>query len=199
MLALGVALHLWGLGRTGMRGDEAVYAGQAAVLAGAEGYDRHFILASRGNSNFLLYQELLSLVYRLVGVGDLAARLMSAILSTATVVVVFLTGRALYGRSAALLGALLLTISSYALSLGRLALLDPLVALLYTLALLCMIQWDRSRRTGWLVALAVTVSLAIQAKIVGVLLGVVFVGYLLLTGRWRALTWRGCCSPVPRS
>jgi hypothetical protein len=48
MLALGVVLHLWGLGRTGMRGDEAVYAGQAAVLAGAEGYDRHFILASRG-------------------------------------------------------------------------------------------------------------------------------------------------------
>ena len=191
MLALGVALHLWGLGRTGMRGDEAVYAGQAAILAGAEGYDRHFLLASRGNSNFLLYQELLSLVYRLVGVGDLAARLMSAILSTATVVVVFLTGRALYGRSAALLGALLLTISSYALSLGRLALLDPLVALLYTLALLCMIQWDRSRRTGWLVALAVTVSLAIQAKIVGVLLGAIFVGYLLLTGRWRALTWRG--------
>jgi hypothetical protein len=190
VLVLAGLLHLWQLNRTGLRGDEAVYSGQAAVLAGAEGYQRHFLLVSRGNSNFLLFQELLSLIYRLFGVGDLAGRLMSAVLSIATVLVVFLTGRLLYGRWAALLAALLLGLSSYALSLGRLALLDPLVALLSSVAVLCLVLWDRNRRTAWLVAFAAMVSLALQAKVVGVLLGGVFVGYLLVTRSWRALTIR---------
>jgi hypothetical protein len=187
---LSLALHLWQLDRTGLRGDEAVYAGQAAVLADAPGYSRHFLLVSRGSSNFLLHQELLSLVYRVVGVSDLAARLVSAVLSTATVGVVFLAGRTLYGRRAGLLAAMLLAVSAYALSLGRLALLDPMITLLFALALLMLALWDRGKQPVWLALFAASVSLAIQAKVVGVLLAGVFLGHLVITGSWRSLTRR---------
>lgn len=190
VLLASAVLHVWQLDRTGLRGDEAVYAGQAAVLADAPGYERHFLLSSRGNSNFLLFQALLSLVYRVVGVSDIAARLVSASLSTATVLVVFLIGRRLYGRLAGVLGAALLAVSAYALSLGRLALLDPLLALLFAVGLLCLVSWDTTRRPQWLVAFAAVCSLAVQAKVVGVLLLAVLALHLAVTGDGRRIGWR---------
>jgi len=66
IVGMAAFLRLWNLGRVGFRGDEAVYAGQAAVLAGVEDLQRYFILLSRGNSNFLLYQHVVAVVYRLL-------------------------------------------------------------------------------------------------------------------------------------
>ena len=57
IVAVAAGLRLWNLARVGFGGDEAVYAGQAAVLSGDDEMRRHFILASRGNSNLLLYQS----------------------------------------------------------------------------------------------------------------------------------------------
>ncbi len=78
IISLAAFLRFWELGRVGLRGDEAVYAGQAAVLAGAKEYGRFFILQSRGDSNFLLFQEVVSVVYRVTGVSDLSARAVAA-------------------------------------------------------------------------------------------------------------------------
>src|SRR6266511_1482557 len=64
VIGLAASLRLWNLGGVGFRGDEAVYAGQSAVLSGAQAMRRHFILLSRGNSNFLLYQHAVALVFR---------------------------------------------------------------------------------------------------------------------------------------
>jgi hypothetical protein len=61
IVAVGGLLRFWNLDRVGFRGDEAVYAGQAAVLAGVDELQRWFILMSRGNSNFLLFQRVVSL------------------------------------------------------------------------------------------------------------------------------------------
>ena len=69
IMALAAFLRFWDLNRVGLRGDEAVYAGQAAVLAGAKGFGPYFILQSRGDSNFLLFQEVVSVVYRVAGAG----------------------------------------------------------------------------------------------------------------------------------
>jgi len=190
VIGLAAAVRLWNLGGVSLRGDEAVYAGQSAVLAGAEGMRRHFILLSRGNSNFLLYQQLVGLVFRAVGISDVAARVVAALCSTLTVPVTFLIARALHGRRAALFAALLLAISSYSVALGRLALLDSLLTLLFSLGILFLVQWDRTRRNAYLWAFAATAALTIQAKVVGSLLLVVFGLYLLLTGSWRALSPR---------
>jgi hypothetical protein len=176
-------LRFWNLGRVGFRGDEAVYAGQAAVLAGVDGMDRFFILMSRGNSNFLLFQRLVSLVYRTFGTSDVGARVVAATFSTLTILTVFAIARVLSSRRAALCAALLLALSSYSVVLARLALLDSTLTFLVTLAMLCLAKWDRTSKPAWLYAYGASAALAIQAKIVGVLLLPILGMYLLLSRR----------------
>jgi hypothetical protein len=188
LVAVGGLLRFWNLDRVGFRGDEAVYAGQAAVLAGVEELQRWFILMSRGNSNFLLFQRVVSLAYRMFGVSDVLARAVAATFSTLTIVVVFAIARSLYTRRVALIAALLLAVSSYSVVLGRLALLDSTLTFLVTLAMLCLARWDRTSRSAWLYGFAACVALAIQAKIVGVLLLPIVGGYLLVLR--RRLPWR---------
>src|SRR6266581_558030 len=154
---------MWQLDAVGLRGDEAVYAGQAALLAGTPGMDRWFVLASRGNSNFLAFQWITSLFYRIFGVSDFTPRMISAVLSTLTVVVVYVISRLLYGRVAGVFAGLTLAISSYAVGLGRLALLDSTLAFLVALSMLCLVTWHHSGRTAWLVAFGGSAAFAIQA------------------------------------
>jgi hypothetical protein len=190
VIALAAFLRLWNLGGVGFRGDEAVYAGQSAVLAGARAMRRHFILVSRGNSNFLLYQQIVALFYRAVGISDVAARVVAALCSTLTVPVTFLIAKLLYGRRAALYAALVLALSSYAVALGRLALLDSTLTLLLSLGILFLVKWDQTRRGVYLCAFAAAAAFTIQAKLIGSLLVVIFGLYVLLGQRWRALTLR---------
>ena len=149
IVAVGGLLRCWNLDRVGFRGDEAVYAGQAAVLAGVDELQRWFILMSRGNSNFLLFQRIVSLAYRMFGVSDVGARAVAASFSTMTIVVVFAIARTLYTRRAALIAALLLAVSSYSVFLARLALLDATLTFLVTVAMLCLARWDRTSRGFW--------------------------------------------------
>jgi hypothetical protein len=204
IVGVGGLLRFWNLDRVGFRGDEAVYAGQAAVLSGVEDLQRWFILMSRGNSNFLLYQRIVSLAYRMFGVSDVLARGVAAAFSTMTVVVVFAIARTLYTRRVALIAALLLAVSSYSVALARLALLDATLTFLVTTAMLCLARWDRTDKPAWLYGFGACVALAIQAKIVGVLLLPILAVYLLVSRRRLPLrlvalttaTFLVCLSPV---
>jgi Dolichyl-phosphate-mannose-protein mannosyltransferase len=197
IVAVASILRLWDLTRVGFRGDEAVYAGQAAVLAGDHAMDRYFILASRGNSNFLIYQEVVSFFYRLFGVSDLTARVVSAVFSILTVVALYFVGRVLYGRRAAALGAGALALSSYAVGLGRLALLDSTATFFIVMAVLFLALWLRSpREDQWLCCFAAATMLAAQAKVAGILILVVFAALLLVNGAWRMLRWQAIVKAV---
>jgi 4-amino-4-deoxy-L-arabinose transferase-like glycosyltransferase len=180
--ALAAFTRLWQLNQVGLRGDEAVYAGQAAVLAGAKDFGRYFILQSRGDSNFLLFQEVVSLAYRVTGVGDGTARAVAAAFSILTVVVVYGIGATLFGRRTGLFSALLLAVDGYSVMLGRLALLDSTLTFLFATAMLCAARWNATKRSGWLYGFAATASLTVQAKIVGGL-ALLVVGAYLLIGR----------------
>jgi hypothetical protein len=81
ILVIALLPRVWHLMAAGFRGDEAVYAGQAGILAGDEELKKYFVLTSRGNSNFLLYQEMVAAVYFIFGVSDIAARLVSVVFS----------------------------------------------------------------------------------------------------------------------
>jgi Dolichyl-phosphate-mannose-protein mannosyltransferase len=188
--ALAAFLRLWELGRVGLRGDEAVYAGQAAVLAGAKDLSRYFILQSRGDSNFLLFQEIVSVVYRVAGVGDVTARAVAAAFSILTVIVVYGIGATLFGRRTGLFSALLLAVSGYSVMLGRLALLDSTLTFLFATAMLCAAKWTATKRSGWLYGFAATAALTVQAKIVGGLALLVVATYLLITRSTGQITWR---------
>ena len=189
-MALAAFLRLWDLGRVGLRGDEAVYAGQAAVLAGAKGFGPYFILQSRGDSNFLLFQELVSVAYRVAGAGDVTARSVAAVFSVLTVAVVYGIGATLFGWRTGLFSALLLSVSGYSVMLGRLALLDSTLTFLFATAMLCAAKWTATRRSGWLYGFAATAALTVQAKIVGGLALLVVATYLLISRSTGELNWR---------
>jgi Dolichyl-phosphate-mannose-protein mannosyltransferase len=190
IVALAALLRFWDLGRVGLRGDEAVYAGQAAVLAGAKGFGPYFILQSRGDSNFLLFQELVSVAYRFAGAGDVTARSVAAAFSVLTVAVVYGIGATLFGRRTGLFSALLLSVSGYSVMLGRLALLDSTLTFLFAAAMLCAAKWTTTRRSGWLYGFAATAALTVQAKIVGGLALLVVATYLLISRSTGELNWR---------
>ena len=183
-------IRLWDIGSIGFRGDEAVYAGQAAIISGSEEMERYFVLISRGNSNFLLYQYFLSFFYFVFGVSDVLARVVSALFSTLTVLITFELGRTWYGKRVGLLAALLLAVSGYSVALGRLALLDATLTFFFALAVLCIAKWNQTRNQAWLYGFAAAAALAIQAKVTGGLVLPIFAIYLLMTGQYRNLSIR---------
>jgi hypothetical protein len=198
VVVLAAVVRLWQLTAVGFGGDEAVYAGQAALLAHVPGMDRWFIAASRGNSNFLVTQWLVSLFYRAFGVSDFTPRLLSAIASVATVVLVYLIARQLYaGRRDALFAALVMSISGYTVLLGRLALLDATACFFITAAMYCLTRWLTSDRSVWLALFVVATAVAIEAKVTNTLILPIAVLMLLLTGAWRRLTPRRVLVLVP--
>lgn len=190
LVAVASFVRLWRLSAVGFRGDEAVYAGQAALLAHTGGMDRWFILASRGNSNFLVYQWTVAVVYRLIGVSDTAARVVSAAFSVLTVVLVYVIGRLLYDRRSGFLAGLILATSGYAIALGRLALLDSTVTFFITLAMLCLVKWHLTGRSAWLAGLGVMTAIATQTKVTSVLIVPIAVVFFLVSDDWRRLRLR---------
>jgi hypothetical protein len=181
IVGIAVLPRLWGVTDVGLRGDEAVYAGQSAVLAGDDELDRYFVLASRGNSNFLFYQQVVAAVYLLFGVSDVAARLVAIGFSTATVLVCFELGRTLYSKHVGLLAGLFFALSGYGVLLGRLALLDSTLVFLFSLSLMFFAKWLMTGRDRWLYAFAAALAWTIQAKVTGGLVLVIAVNYLLVS------------------
>lgn|GEM_PF-1318128 len=180
--------RMWAMTDVGLRGDEAVYAGQAAVLAGDDQLDRYFVLASRGNSNFLFYQEVVAFIYLLFGVSDMAARLVAIGFSLGTVLVCFGIGKTLYGRNVGLLAALFVALSGYSVLLGRLALLDSTLVFMFSLSFLCFAKWLTTTRNTWLYAFAACTALTMQAKVTGVLVLVIALNYLLVSKELHRLS-----------
>ena len=188
ILVIAAIPRVWAITDVGLRGDEAVYAGQAAVLAGDDTLDRYFVLASRGNSNFLFYQQVVALIYLIFGVSDVAARLVAIGFSLATVLVCFSLGRILYNRNVGLLAALFVALSGYSVLLGRLALLDSTLVFLFSLSLLCFAKWITTSRSVWLYAFAACAAMTIQAKVTGVLVLVIALNYLLVSKELHRLS-----------
>src|SRR5207249_931147 len=168
---LGIAIftRFWMLGGTGFSGDEAVYSGQAAVIAGKSEMARYFVLISRGNSNFLMFQYLVAGAYHLFGISDAVPRIVSAVFSTLTVPIAYELGRTLFNRRVAIGSAILLAVSSYTIALGRLALLDAALGFFFALSMLFAAKWIRSHQKLWLYAFAGAAALTIQVKVTGVL------------------------------
>jgi 4-amino-4-deoxy-L-arabinose transferase-like glycosyltransferase len=136
----------------------------------------------------LLYW-LIEVSYALFGVQVWAARLVPALAVHGCVLLVYLLGRRSVGERAAFWGALALGLAPGWTSMGRLLLMDSLLTLWTTLALLCAfeaVRGDRLRWGWWLVA-----SLACG---LGVLTKGPVALVLLLPPLWlqRRLTGAGC-------
>jgi 4-amino-4-deoxy-L-arabinose transferase-like glycosyltransferase len=113
----------------------------------------------------LLYW-LVMLSYSVFGVHDWAARLVPALAIHGTIVSLYLIGRRSVGERAAFWGSLLLGVAPGFMSMGRLLILDGLLAFCTTFALLCIfeaVRFERLRRGWWLLA-AVATGLGLLTK-----------------------------------
>ena len=160
------------------------------MLAGDDELDRYFVLASRGNSNFLFYQQVVAAVYLLFGVSDVAARLVAIGFSLGTVLVCFGIGKTLYGRNVGLLAALFVALSGYSVLLGRLALLDSSLVFLFSLCFLFFAKWITTSGTSGCTRSRAASALTIQSKVTGVLVLVIALNYLLVSKELRRLSVR---------
>jgi 4-amino-4-deoxy-L-arabinose transferase-like glycosyltransferase len=160
ILALATAVRLWQINALGYNSDEAVYGGQGAAIANDPQLEP-FFPAFRAHP--LLFQSLLSVGYA-IGKGEIFGRVASAAVGVATVYVVFLTGRLLYGRRTGLLAALFVALMPYHVIVTRQVLLDGPMVLFSTLTLYLVARWADSRRDEWIYAAGAVMGLALLSK-----------------------------------
>ena len=174
--AVAVFLRLYALDRHGFNSDEAVYGGQAASIAGSRNFLAYFPIY---RAHPLLYQAMLSVVYRVV-LSDFAARLLSVAFGVGAVLITYALGYRLYGRRAALLGATMLAVMPYHVIVSRQALLDGPQVFFATLALYALARYSETPTRPWMLALSGSLGLTFLTKETSVLLfGSVFT-YLAL-------------------
>jgi hypothetical protein len=166
ILAIAMFLRFWQLAAVGFNGDEAVYTGTAASLAGDHALSTLFPVF---RAHPLLFQTLLSLVLR-VHESDWTARAFGALIGVGAVGMTFLAGKRLYGRGAGLLAALLLAVMPYHVIVSRQVLLDGLMTLCATVALYCLVRYLEGSAPGWLLAGGAAMGAAILSKETSVIL-----------------------------
>ncbi|HUF38712.1 MAG TPA: glycosyltransferase family 39 protein [Anaerolineales bacterium] len=160
ILAIAAAVRLTMLTALGFNSDEAVYAGQAAAIAGDSNLDPLFPVF---RAHPLLFQYLLSLVFQL-GVSELAGRLLAALAGVTTVYLVYHLGANLYGRPVGALSALLLALMPYHAVVTRQVLLDGPMTMFTTLGLLLLVRYGREQKPSDLVAAGAALGLAFLTK-----------------------------------
>ena len=175
--ALALFLRVWQLDALGFNSDEAVYAGQAASLAGNPNYSPFFPVF---RAHPMLFQTLLSPFFR-TGEVDVAGRVVVAVLGVATVLAVHLLGARLYGRRVGLVAALLVAVMPYHVVVTRQVLLDGPMVLFATLTLYCLVRFVQDQRMLWYVAAGAMLGLTMLTKETSVVLAGGVYAFLALT------------------
>jgi hypothetical protein len=176
VVAVGGVLRVWELNRYGFNSDEAVYAGQAASIAGHEELSKFF---PTFRAHPLLFQSLLSLGFKL-GWYDLFGRIVAAVIGLGTVFLAYKLGKLLYGWTAGALAGLFMALMPYHVVVSRQVLLDGPMVLFTTLALYLLARFAITGRTIWLYSAGGAMGLAFLAKETSiVLLGAVYVFFAL--------------------
>jgi 4-amino-4-deoxy-L-arabinose transferase-like glycosyltransferase len=181
-LGVGAFLRVWEINKLGLNSDEAVYAGQAAAIAGESSLEPFF---SAFRAHPLLFQVILSIAYSLPGDVDLWGRLFSAAIGLVTVFVTYKLGALLYGRRAGAIAALFLALMPYHVLVTRQILLDGPMTLFATVGLYMVARYVKTERGPWLYAAGAALGLAGLSKETSlVLLGGIY-AFLALTPEIR--------------
>lgn len=167
ILVAGFVLRELNLNQYGLNSDEAVYAGQAAGLAGFTKYSHLFGLF---RAHPLFIQLLVSVIYRFTGVTGLAAREVAVIFGMGLIMVIGLLALTLWGRPAALLAMLFTAVSPYPISISREILLDGPEAFFVALSLLFLCLFVRRSNPLLLWASAFSAGLAFLSKETAILM-----------------------------
>lgn len=178
LLILGLAMmsgaffRIWQIDAMGYNTDEAVYAGQAAAIAGVPVLKDIFPIF---RAHPLLFQFLLSLVYR-VQFSDLLGRLLAVVIGLFAIILVYYIGKTLYGRLPGALSALFLALMPYHVVVSRQVLLDGPMMFFTTLTLYMLARYGKTQKSSWLYAAGGVMGLTLLSKETSiVMLGAIFV------------------------
>jgi 4-amino-4-deoxy-L-arabinose transferase-like glycosyltransferase len=133
-----------------------------------------------------LFTWFVALSFMALGFTELAARLPAALIGIATVLVVYLFGRRMFGTTAALLGAVVLATSAEQMVLARTVVHDISLSLFVTLALLAFYRAyieERYRRRYLVLAYASVGAAVLSKGPIGLLLPVAISGIFLVARR----------------
>lgn len=166
VLGIGIVLRCWQLNALGFNSDEAVYAGQAASIAGQAAYLPYFPIF---RAHPVLFQALLSLPYRF-GVIDLVGRILAAGFGVATLVIAYQLAKLLYGRRAGIVAMLLLAVMPYHVTVSRQVLLDAPMVFFATAALYALVRYCSGHGARWIVVTGALMGLAMITKETAVVL-----------------------------
>ncbi|MFN2483508.1 MAG: ArnT family glycosyltransferase [Candidatus Limnocylindria bacterium] len=176
-VVVGAGLRLWGLADVGFNSDEAVYAGQAAALAGNATYAQFFAIF---RAHPLLVQFLVSLLFQF-GVNDVAPRLLAVAFGLATIPLTYALGAQLYSRRAGLVAAAIIAVMPYHVTVSRQILLDAPMAMFFLVAMLFLARYTASGAARWLYASAFAGGMAFLAKETGLIVVGVAIAFALMT------------------
>jgi len=171
------AVRLWAINSVGFNNDEAVYSGQGAALAADPIYSGLFAIF---RAHPLLVQFLDSIAFRLIGVGDVAPRLISVAFGLSGVALAYATGSMLYSKRVGLVAAAVLALMPYHVIVTRQALLDGPETTLFILTIYLVARYARTSQAHWLYFAAFSAGLTVLAKETAVLLVPVIVAFFLL-------------------
>jgi hypothetical protein len=166
VLAVGIVLRCWQLNALGFNSDEAVYAGQAASIAGQEAYLPYFPIF---RAHPVLFQALLSVPYRF-GVADIVGRILAVAFGVATLVIAYQLGKLLYGHRAGIVAMLLLAVMPYHVTVSRQVLLDAPMVFFATAALYSLVRYCLDHGARWIVVTGALMGLAMITKETAVVL-----------------------------
>ena len=171
-LCIGTFLRLWQINALGYNSDEAVYAGQAAAIAGTPVLKEMFPIF---RAHPLLFPFMVSLGFRLQ-FSDLLGRLFSVAFGVSTIYLVYQIGCLLYNRRAGVLAALIMALMPYHVVVTRQVLLDGPMVFFTTLTLYTMARFAGNQQPGWLYVAGAGMGLTFLAKETGIiLLGAIYV------------------------
>lgn len=170
-MAAGSFLRIWQINAMGYNTDEAVYAGQAAAIAGVPGLKDVFPIF---RAHPLFFQFILSILYRFE-FNDLLGRLLAVAVGIGTIFLMYLLGKTLYGRVPGALAALFLALMPYHVVVSRQVLLDGPMVFFATLTLYMLARLGKTQKVAWLYAAGATMGLAFLSKETSIiLLGAVY-------------------------
>ena len=185
--ALGVIallLRFWALNRFGLNSDEAVCVGQAANLAGVERLADDFSIF---RAHPLLFQYVLSLIFRAGEVTDVAGRYLAAVFGLLTIPITYLIGRSLFNKRVGVLSAVFVALAPLHVIVSRQAMLEAPFAFFFTLTMLALVRYRELATWPRAVAIGAAAGLTFMSKEVGILVLAVVGVILLVEGRIR---WR---------
>lgn len=177
ILIVAAAIRLWRIGALGFNSDEAVYAGQAAAIAGVPMLSSLFPVF---RAHPLLFQMAVSLMYR-VHVSDLTPRLLAVAFGLGTVIAGYAAGARIYGRRAGQITALLLALMPYLVVVNRQALLDGPMAFFTVVALWLLAKFADEGRPRALYAAGAALGLALISKETSIVMVPAAYAFLALT------------------